>query len=129
MWQSFNPNPKNSRVGDCTVRALSRALDSEWDETYVGLCVKGLELSDMPSANHVWGAYLRDKDFERKYVPNTCPDCYTVMDFCEEHPRGKFVVALNNHVVAVVDGEYYDTWDSGNEVVLYYWEKEEREEQ
>jgi hypothetical protein len=27
-------------------------------------------------------------------------------------------------VVTVQDGKYYDTWNSGNEVPVYYWEKE-----
>lgn len=27
------------------------------------------------------------------------------------------------HVVAVRDGNYYDIFDSGNEVVTYYWER------
>ena len=54
-------------------------------------------------------------------MPNTCPDCYTVDDFCHEHQTGKYLLALFEHVVAVVDGYYYDTWDSGRKVVLYYW--------
>jgi hypothetical protein len=29
-------------------------------------------------------------------------------------------------VVAVVDGDYYDTWDCGDEVPVYYFEREEK---
>ena len=82
-------------------------------------------MGDLPSANSVWGAYLRNRGFKRAIVPNTCPDCFTVEDFCREHPRGMFVLALDGHVVTVVDGDYFDTWNSGNEPVLYYWYKEE----
>ena len=31
---------------------------------------------------------------------------------------------IDGHVVTVQDGKYYDTWDSGNEIPVYYWEKE-----
>lgn len=123
-WLKYNANPKNNRVGDCTVRAISTVLNQKWETTYVGLCVKGLELADMPSANHVWGSYLRDLGFCRQAVPDTCPDCYTVADFCNEHPDGKYILALNKHVVAVISGTLFDTWDSSDEIVLYFWKKE-----
>ena len=80
-------------------------------------------MSDMPSSNHVWGAYLMSKGFERHIIPNTCPDCYTVKDFCEEHPEGTYILATGSHVVAVIDGDYYDTWDSGDEIPIYFWEE------
>lgn len=82
-------------------------------------------MCDLPHANHVWGAYLRHRGFRRNIIPNECPDCYSVSDFCKDHPKGNFVLALSGHVVAVVDGNYYDTWDSGDEVPIYYWEKKE----
>ncbi len=82
-------------------------------------------MCDIPNANAVWGAYLRSKGFNRNIVSNDCPDCYTVNDFCREHPEGKYVLALSGHVVAVCDGNFYDTWDSGEEIPIYYWYKEE----
>lgn len=84
----------------------------------------GFEMFDMPSSNRVWGEYLKSRGYERFVIPNTCPDCYTIRDFCIEHPKGKYLVATGVHVVAVVDGDYYDTWDSGGELPIYYWRKE-----
>ena len=57
MWQSYNPNPvAGQRVGDCTVRAISKATDQDWETTYAGLTAYGFMLCDMPNANWVWGA-------------------------------------------------------------------------
>ena len=68
-FEYYNPNPsKWQRVGDCTVRALCKALGQDWDTVYVGLSVYGFLLSDMPSANRVWGAYLRENGFRRYIV-------------------------------------------------------------
>lgn len=50
-------------------------------------------------------------------------DGYTVRQFSAEHPCGSYILALSGHVVAVVDGEYYDAWDSGNETPIYVWEE------
>lgn len=107
------------------MRALSKVLGQDWERTYIELCLQGFVMSDMPSADHVWGGYLKTKGFKRSAIPDTCPDCYTVRDFCDEHPSGRFVVSIPGHVVAVVNGEYHDTWDSGDEVPTYYWYKEE----
>ena len=60
MYQYWNPNPAAAKVGDCTVRAISKATKQTWEETYIQLALYGLMLSDMPSANAVWGAYLKD---------------------------------------------------------------------
>ena len=35
MYSYFNPNPHSKRVGDCVVRALSKATDKSWEDTYI----------------------------------------------------------------------------------------------
>lgn len=124
MNSYYNPNPSGKNVGDCVVRAISKAIGQPWEKTYIGLCVQGLMDSDLPSANAVWGNYLREIGFRRHIVPDTCPDCYTVADFAEAHPVGTYILALSGHVVCVEDGTIFDSWDSSNEVVLYFWVKE-----
>lgn len=122
-WIKFNANPTGKQVGDCTVRAISKAVNQNWEQTYSGMAVQGFLMFDMPSANNVWGAYLKSKGFSRHIIPDECPDCYTVADFCNDHPKGTFLLALHGHVVAVIDGNYYDSWDSGNETPIYYWQR------
>lgn len=124
MYRYYNPNPYGRNVGDCTVRALSKAMDKAWSETYLALCVQGFIDGDMPSANSVWGNYLREQGYRRYIIPDTCPNCYTVADFAQEHPDGAFIVALSGHVVCVKDGAVWDSWDSGDGMPLYYWVKE-----
>lgn len=125
MWINYNANPAGRQVGDCTVRAVSKVLDESWEQSYSGMALQGFMLCDMPSANHVWGAYLRSKGFERHIIPDACPDCYSVKDFCKDHPKGRFLLALSGHVVCIIDGNYFDTWDSGNEIPLYYWQRKD----
>lgn len=122
MYINFNPNPKGNRVGDCTVRACCKATGADWEIVFAGLSAIGFELCDMPSANFVWGAYLRRHGFKRYLIHDT-PDIYTVAEFAADNPQGIFVLAIQGHVVCVVDGDWYDSWDSANEVPLYYWRK------
>lgn len=120
----FNPNPDGLKVGDCVVRALSKALSKSWDETYIELAVEGLRLSDMPTANRVWANLLSRYGFKKTVINNSCNACYFVLDFCRDHPQGVFVLGTGTHVIAVVNGDYFDTWDSGKEVPLFYWSRE-----
>ena len=122
-WIRYNANPDRHRTTDCTVRAISLALDESWDDVYDDLCAIGKELRLMPIDNAAWGAYLRRRGFTRHVVPDTCPDCYSVKDFCRDHPLGVFLLALDGHVVTIIDGFYYDTWDSGSKIPLYYWQQ------
>lgn len=125
MWVRYNANPDGRNVGDCTIRALSLALGQSWEQTYVELALEGFAMWDMPSANHVWGAYLRREGFRRRVLPDTCPDCYTVADFARDHPSGTYLLALDGHVVCLIDGNWYDTWDSGGKIPLYYWTRKD----
>ena len=124
MWKYYNPNPRKKIVGDCVIRAVSLALGETWDDVYSDICIKGFILKDMASSDAVWTSYLRGKGFRVRVLPDTCPACYTVRDFCEDHPRGTYLLKANNHVVTAIDGSYYDTWDSGDEVVIFYYTKE-----
>ena len=122
----YNPNRLGKDVGDCVIRGLCKVLGiNDWRTVYLKVCIKGYMLYDMPSSNSVWEQVLFDYGFKSAVLPNTCPRCYTLRQFCKDYPIGRYLVATGTHVIAVVDGDYYDTGDSGNEVVTYFYYKEE----
>lgn len=125
MFVQVNPNPAGNLVGDCVIRAISILLNKSWEYVYDEIVEQGREMYDMPSSNAVWGAYLHDLGYNRKVIPNTCPNCYSIIRFCQDNRQGEFLLATGTHVVTVIDGNYYDTWDSGDEIPIYYFTKEE----
>ena len=128
MWKEYNPNPVARRTGDCAVRAIAKALDVDWETAYIMLVTNGYAMGDMPSADSVWGATLRQNGFYRKALPDECPDCYNVLDFIMEHPEGTYVLGFGGHVATVQDGDLYDSWDSSMEIPQFYWYQKEEEE-
>lgn len=113
----LNENPYNRNVGDCTVRAISTALDQDWDTTYLGLCLEGYIKKDMPSSNDVWDRYLSRFGFRQR----TVSPGITVNEFARTHRHGTYLLGLDSHVVCVIDGTLFDTWDSGGREVICYW--------
>lgn len=127
MYIEWNNNPVGRRVGDCSVRAVSKALDIDWEKAYAMIASNGFAMGDMPSSDSVWGAVLRQNGFRKQAIPNTCPDCYTFADFAKDNPRGTFVLGTGSHVATVVDGDLYDSWNSSDEIPIYVWYKYKEE--
>ena len=124
VWRQFNNNPTGRNAGDCAVRAVSVALDTDWETAYALIAMNGFLMGDVISSNSVFGSVLRQHGFSRYAIPNTCPDCYSINDFADENPHGVYVVGTGNHVVTIRDGVIWDAWDSSKEYPLFYFYKE-----
>lgn len=117
----YNPNPERRKTVDCTIRAICMLTNQDWETVYLGTTSQGLIDHDMPESDAVWGKYLYNMGYRRYPIDNEFPHCYTVKDFCCDHPVGKFLLKTQGHVVAVCNGDYYDTGDTGDEIPIYYW--------
>ena len=121
----YNPNPIAINTLDCSTRAVAKALGISWEEAHTMIFLNSVKMGNVMHNDNVWGSVLRQHGFYRDIIPNTCPDCYTAEEFCEDHPHGIYVLGFGNHVATVVDGDLYDSWDSSNLVPIYYWYKED----
>ena len=122
----YQPNKKDlkNKFGDCTVRALTKVFDCSWVEAYLKMipfCIEyqtpnifnlpcKLEREVMAKLGFEYHGVSNKKGTKRP----------TVKSFAKEHEHGKYILNVANHEVAVEDGFYYDTWDSG-ECSLYGW--------
>ena len=122
-WHPYNPHPFHKRIGDCTVRAISRATGHDWDTSYLVLCTYGFEMKNMPSGNCVWGALLKNHGFTRCPMAGYPERRCTVEDFCREHPHGLYVLGCDGHVVTAGDGGDWGSWGSGGGGVFFFLER------
>ena len=120
MWKPYQPNPKKINVGDCTVRALCAVTGLDWRTIHRQLCDLSEEMADMPSADRVWWALLARYGFNQ--YATICNGC-TVKAFARTHPRGSHVLSPSGHAVAVIDGDWWDSWDSGDTIPAYYFRR------
>ena len=126
-YKYYQPNKKDVKddFGDCVIRALTKALDKSWLEVFDKLIPYAREMQCIPNQKPVYEKYLKDEGFEwvglkaqkgkKRLTPET---------FCKQYKTGTYILRLANHIVTVIDGYYYDTWDCKEYAVYGYWTKE-----
>lgn len=64
-YRYFMNNPVGAKVGDCAVRAVSKALDLSWDEAFDILVDTAKLRGDMPNSNAIIDEVLSDYGFHK----------------------------------------------------------------
>ena len=121
MWIYANPNPANKQVPDCVIRAICIALNKTWLEVSDELYSIARREYSVTCDDHIWGEYLYSLGFEPFLLPFNCPKCVTINEFTKYYPEGCYIIGTGKHAVAIINGNYYDSWDSGNEIPSFFW--------
>lgn len=117
-WKKYNPNPDKKNVGDCSLRAYCAVFNIEWGDAFDeascvakanSLMMDTHKTCEIVMKNH---GYVIDEEFKKSKRKDL-----TVNEFAMTHPYGRYFLNTHGHLVAVVDGEYYDSWDSGDKKV------------
>ena len=119
-WKEYNPNPKDRNIGDCTLRSYCAAFGIDWDKAFDIASRVAKENSSMIQyvADKVlteeFNCYV-DEKYNKKTVKSK--DRITVNEFAMTHPYGTYILHVRQHQVTVINGEYWDSWDSGKKKV------------
>jgi len=103
------------------IRALAIALNKTWYQVYDDLYLVGRWDCSVSCHDEVWGMYLQFHGYEQFMLPESCPRCISIKEFARIFPKGRYIIGTGSHAVAVIDGDYYDSWDSGEEVPSFFW--------
>lgn len=119
-WHKYNPNPKSRNIGDCTLRSYCAAFGITWEKAFD-------IASRIAKANSSMIQYVADKvlveefgcTVDEKYNKKAVKgkDRITVNEFATSHPYGTYILHVRQHQVTVKNGEYWDSWDSGDKKV------------
>ena len=127
LYQYYQPNAKDLKdyYGDCVIRALTKVMNKSWMEVFNEMLPICSEFQALHNNKVVYETYLKNNRFTYTGISNKKGTKRpTVESFTKEHKTGMHFVILANHVVAVVDGQYFDTWDCGEKSLYGYWSKE-----
>lgn len=127
-YKYYQPNNKDLKddYGDCVIRALTKVTGKIWLEVFDELIPYARKMQCMPNGKPCYQEYLKEHGFEYTGISNKKGTKRPTVDrFAKDHKNGTYLLRVAHHVVAVVDGIYYDTWDSGMCCMYGYWQFKE----
>lgn len=131
----YNANTRGTNTGDCTARAISLAFNMDYSKARKALN-ESAKQHNLANPRQYW-----------KF--NSMPNCLNVIDklgggdpifpsskisvgdFADENASGTYLVLCSksgttsdrsNHLVCIIDGRIYDSWDSRVYYIVEYWE-------
>lgn len=119
-WHEYNPNPKGKNIGDCTLRAYCAAFNISWEEAFDIASEIAKENGSMIQyvmekvLTEHFECKLSDEYNKKKVKPK---ERITVAEFATTHPYGIYILGMRNHAVTLRNGEYWDSWDSGDKKI------------
>lgn len=126
-YKYYQPNAKDLKdeFGDCVIRSLTKVTGKSWIDVFDELVPLARKYQCMPNSWKCYEEFLINNGFKYVGVSNKKGSKRPTVDsFTKEHKSGVFVLRVAHHLVASVDGIYYDTWDSGEKSMYGYWQKE-----
>lgn len=128
----YNANSAGHRTSDCVKRAISVAFNKDYNEVSKDLIAEmKRQRRTAWNVSPVYANVIKNYGGSYKIPVEGKP---TLEEFVDDqlNPNGAYIVTVgrpnrtnSNHVVAVVDGKIYDTWDSRGQVVHNYYVCEE----
>lgn len=125
-YKYFQPNKKDikDKYSDCVIRALCKATGKDWATVFNELIPISLEVQSMPNSKQVYERYLKQQGFKYQGISNAKGTKRpTVKSFSFSNKNIVAVLRVSNHLVTCSNGDYFDTWDSGNKSMYGYWYK------
>lgn len=130
-WVYINMNKRDKRVGDCVARSLSLAYNMDYDDTKKELLALKKELNyGTWKYSPVWKTFMQNHEGDgRQDQLNPPTSDTTVAELADKNSNGTLVVLCKDpdpksgktHLVTIIDGNIYDTWNSSDWIVKNYW--------
>ena len=119
MYKYYNPHPKGAFTDDCVKRAIVVVTGRDYASVH----------RDLNEYKRVTGAKAFNSVKNLRYVEDVLKakripldNQPTAEEFCEKYPRGRYILDMDEHWSASVDGCIYDTWDPCREKVNFAYE-------
>ena len=119
VYVYYNPHPKGLCTNDCVKRAIVVVTGKDY-ETVTRELNAYKAVTGAKAFNSIKNLRYVQDVLKAKKIP--LDSNLTVEAFCEKHTTGRYVVDIDEHWSACVDGCIYDTWDCGNKTINFAYE-------
>ena len=119
MYKYYNPHPKGLSTDDCVKRAIVVVTGMDYSRIQRELN-EYKKVSGAKSFNSVKNLRYVEDVLKAKKIPLNKQ--LTAKEFCQSYPCGRYILDMDEHWSACVDGCIYDTWDCSKEKVNFAYE-------
>ena len=119
MYKYYNPHPKGLSVDDCVKRAIVALTGYDYAVVQRDL-IEYKKVTGAKSFNSIKN--LRYVEDVLKATKVSFSKEMTAEEFCKKHPCGRYILDMDEHWSACVDGYIYDTWDCSKKTVNFAYE-------
>ena len=131
-----NANPKGRLTGDCVIRALCTAMEKPYIEVLTRLYENSIETGYSIASKENFDSYLKAQGWVKHKQPKKYDNTkYRGYEFCKELLRYDSEIDSGedmhhiiadiggHHIVAIISGQVWDTWNSTTKCIGNYWAK------
>jgi len=116
MYIYYNINPKGETTGDCVIRALALALNTDYYDILDKLYKTSNYFNCDMLVRNCYGKLLQEMGYKMYYGNGT-----TVQELAEIFYDKKLLLRINEHLTCSLYANVYDIWDTSNEIVDVFW--------
>ena len=116
MYKYYNPHPKGLSTNDCVKRAIVVVTGMDYSKVQRELN-EHKTVTGAKSFNSIKNLCYVEDVLKAKKI--TFKKELTAEEFCKKYPRGRFILDMDEHWSACVDGYIYDTWNCSKEKVNF----------
>lgn len=131
FFHYHNQNPHNRITTDCVIRAISTATGKAYEDIVILLAGIQIKTGFDPSEKDGYGKLLKHLGWEMHKQPRKADGRkYTGKEFCQALSNGELDIESNkriiahigtHHLVAIMDWQVWDIWDSTGGCIGNYW--------
>ena len=131
FFHYHNQNPHNRLTSDCVIRAISTATGKAYDDIVAMLACIQIRTGFNTNDPDGYGKLLRSFGWVKCKQPRMLDGRkFTGKQFCQAISNGTLDIESNkriiahigtHHIVAIIDWQIWDTWDSSDGCIGSYW--------
>lgn len=123
-YKYYQPNKMDikDKYGDCVIRAFCKAYNKTWLEAFRELIPYAEKLQMMPNATEVIKAYVEAHGGVWHGIKAEKGRKRMTVKELAKYTKGVHIAKVAHHIVCIIDGDWFDTFDSGNKPVYGHWE-------
>ena len=125
MFKYSNPHPLGKLVKDCVKRAITLATEKDYMEVQRELnrlkkITKCTAFNDVKNYKYYIEKILKCNKISFPAIAGESR--MNGKRFCEQFPKGKYILRMAGHLSCCIDGMINDTWDCSDKCVYNAWE-------